>query len=89
MSGEPTHTASEMAPCAPAISISIWKWSIHYAALSAMFNPLHSILNQELFEKHLCNSRIPKKKRNGAARPSYIDYRLKSEVSITRLCSTH
>ena len=30
--------------------------------------------------------------RNGAARPSYINYRLKSEVSITfrcQLCSTH
>ena len=55
-----------------------------------MFNPLHSISNQELFEKHLCNPRIPKK-RNSAAHPNYINYRLKSEVSITfrcRLCST-
>ena len=55
-----------------------------------MFNPLHSILNQELFEKHLCNPRIPKE-RNGAAHPSYINYSLKSEVSIMlrcRLCST-
>ena len=25
-----------------------------------MFNLLHSITNQELFEKHLCNPRIPK-----------------------------
>ena len=88
MTGEPTHTTSEMAPRAPAISIE--KRSIHYASLSAMFNPLHSILNQELFEKHLCNPRISKE-RNGAARPSYINYRLKSKVSITlhcRLCST-
>ena len=56
-----------------------------------MFNMLHSISNQELFEKHLCNACMPKE-RNGAARPSYINYRLKSEVSITlhcRLCSTH
>ena len=55
-----------------------------------MFNPLRSILNQELFEKYLCNPCIPKE-RNGAARPSYINYRLKSEVTITlrcRLCST-
>ena len=55
-----------------------------------MFNPLRSTSIQELFEKHLCNSRIPKE-RNGAARPSFINYRLKSEVSITllcRLCST-
>ena len=44
----------------------------------------------ELFEKHLCNPRIPKE-RNGATRPSYINYRLKSKVSIMllcRLCST-
>ena len=56
-----------------------------------MFNPLHSISNQELFEKHLCNPRIPKE-RNGAACPSYINnYCLKREVSITLhcwLCST-
>ena len=56
-----------------------------------MFNPLHSISNQELFKKHLYNPRIPKE-RNRAARPNHINYRLKSEVSITlrcRLCSTH
>ena len=56
-----------------------------------MFNPLHSNTNQKLFKKHLCNPRIPKE-RNGAAYPSYIKYRLKSEVSIMlhcRLCSTH
>ena len=56
-----------------------------------MFNPLHSISNQELFEKHLYNPSIPKE-RNSAARPNHINYRLKSEVSVTlrcRLCSTH
>jgi len=37
------------------ISIIVWKQSIHYATLSAMFNLLHSSTNQELFEKHLCN----------------------------------
>ena len=55
-----------------------------------MFNPLHRISNQELFEKHLVNPCIPKE-RNCAARPNYINHRLKSEVSITfhcRLCST-
>ena len=31
----------------------------HYASLSAMFNLLHSITNQELFEKHLCNQSNP------------------------------
>ena len=56
-----------------------------------MFNPLHSISDQELFEKHLCNPCILKE-RNGATRPSYINYRLKSDASITlrcQLCSTH
>ena len=57
MTGEPMHTASEMTPCAPAISE---KQSIHYASLSAMSNPLHSISDQELFEKCLCNPCIPK-----------------------------
>ena len=55
-----------------------------------MFNPLRSISNQELFEKQLCNPRIPKE-RIGTAHPSYINYRLKSEVSIMlrcRLCSS-
>ena len=31
---------------------------MHYTALTAMFNPLHSNSNQELFEKHLCNQSI-------------------------------
>ena len=55
-----------------------------------MYNPLHSISNQELFKKYLCNPRIPKQ-RNSAVHPSYINYRLKSEASIMlccRLCST-
>ena len=56
-----------------------------------MFNPLHSISNQELFEKHLYNPRIPKE-RSRAVHPDHINYRQKSEVSINprcRLCSTH
>ena len=55
-----------------------------------MFNPLHSISNQELFEKHLYNPCIPKE-RNCAARLNHINHCLKSEVSIMlhcRLCST-
>ena len=53
-----------------------------------MFNPLHSISNQELFWKHLYNLRIPKEM---VPHPNFINYRLKSEVSITlrcQLCST-
>ena len=61
--------------------LSSEKWSIHYTSLSVMFNPLHSILNQELFKKYLCNPHIPKE-RNGTVHPSYINYHLKSEASI-------
>ena len=58
---------------------------MHYSSLSAMFNSLHSISNQELFEKHLCNPRISKEIVPCA--PGYINYyRLKSEVSITLRC---
>ena len=56
-----------------------------------MFNPLCSISNQELFEKHLCNPRISKEM--VPRTPDYFNnYCLKSEVSITlrcRLCPTH
>ena len=50
-----------------------------------MFNLLCNILNQQVFEKHLCNPRISKE-RNGAMHTSYINYHLKSEVSITLRC---
>ena len=72
-------------------TISSEKESIHYASLSAMLNPLHSSTNQELFEKNLCNPRILKE-RVSTMCLSYINYCLKSEVSITLrywLCSTH
>ena len=55
-----------------------------------MFNPLHSILNQELLEKTPLQSMNTE--RNGAACPNYINYHLKNEVSIAlccRLCSNH
>ena len=54
-------------------------------------DPLHSISNQELFIKHLCNPHIPIE-RNHAMCPNYINCHLKSEISITLhcwLCSTH
>ena len=53
-----------------------------------MFSSLHSNTNLELFQKNLYNLRIPKEM---VSRPNFINYRLKSEVSITlrcRLCST-
>ena len=50
----PCIPKKEMVPRAPSYYQLSEKWSIHYASLSAMFNPLHSSTNQELFEKHLC-----------------------------------
>ena len=80
MTGEPT-------PRAPAISIIIWK--VKY--------PLHFIV-QPIITQHFWSRTVRKAplqsshtERNGAARPSYINYCLKSEVSIMlrcRLCST-
>ena len=32
--------------------VIVWNWSIHYPAV---FDSLHSSMNQELYEKHLCN----------------------------------
>ena len=73
-------------PCTPAISIIV---KVKHP-LSAMFNPLHKTTNQELFIKHLYNPHIPKE-RNGERHHFYINYHLKSEVSIMlhcQLCST-
>ena len=55
-----------------------------------MFNPLHSISNQELSQKHFYTIYAYQKKWC-LAPLNFINYRLKSEVSIMlrcRLCST-
>ena len=70
MTGEPTHTASEWHHVSQLSSEKCS--SICYTSLSAMFNLLRSISNQELFKKHLCNPHIPKE-RNGAVRPNYYN----------------
>jgi len=49
-----------------------WKWSIYYCSLSAMFYPLHSSTNQELFEKHICNHSSHYEKFDGAVRPVIV-----------------
>ena len=51
------HTTSKVKKwhCTPSFQLSFEKWNTHYAPLLAMSNPLHSITNQELFKKHLCN----------------------------------
>ena len=50
-----------------------------------MFNPLHSISNQVLFEKHLCNPHIPKEMVPCAPVILIIVW-MKSEVSTTLHC---
>ena len=47
--------------------------------------PITQYYESRTARKHLCNPRIPKE-RNGAVCPSYINYCLKSEVSITLCC---
>ena len=60
------------------------KWSVHYASLLAMFNLLHNTMNQELYDKHLCNQISYYKKIPLMCTPHAvpIKYHLKSEVSI-------
>ena len=48
----------------------IWEWSIDYGSLFAMFTPLHSSANQELFEKYVYNQSSHYEKYDGAAHPS-------------------
>ena len=58
MTGEPTHTASGMA-LPPQLYINYClksdELSITLRCQLHMFNPLHSSMSQEVFEKHLCN----------------------------------
>jgi len=42
--------------------VIVWSWSIHCPSLSAMIDLLHSITNQELFEKRSCNQVATMKK---------------------------
>ena len=84
-----THAYCIWNGAAPLIIVWKVKYPLRFV-VSYVQRIVRSISNQELFEKHLCNPRIPKE-RNGATRPSYISYRLKSKVSIMllcRLCST-
>ena len=74
MTGEPTHTASEMAPRPPAMLIIVCK--VKY--------PLHFIVSYVQLVTQYFESRTVRKaplqsqhtERNGTALPSYIDYHL-------------
>ena len=70
--------------CTPQLyQLSSEKRSIHHTLLSAMFNPLHSIPDLELFEKHLHNPCILKE-----MVPHVQLYQLssESEVSVMLCC---
>jgi len=54
VTGEPTHTASK-ASRPQVYQLFSEMWSRHYASLPAVFNLLCSNMNQQLFEKNLCN----------------------------------
>jgi len=54
MTGEPTQTASK-ASHTRVYQLSSEKQSNHYTSLPAVFNPLVPSMNQEVFEKQLCN----------------------------------
>jgi len=72
----------------PRTPVIVWNWSIHCPYLSAMFNLLHSSMNQELFEKYVCNQSSHYKKYNGAAYPSYrlkLNYPLILSVCYVQL----
>ena len=85
MTGEPTHTASEIAPHAQAIKVKYpLCFVVSYAQPVTQHFESRTVRKAPLQSTHT--------ERKGSACPSYINYHLKSEVSITlrcRLCSTH
>jgi len=71
-------------PRASIMSESEVQVSITDGSLCAMFTPLHSSVNQELFEKYACNQSSCYEKYNGAVCPSYrlkLKYPLPFSVS--------
>jgi len=67
----------------------IWEWNIHYDSLSAMFTPLHSSTNRQLFKKYFCKQSSHYEKHGCMAchAPQLLS---ETEASITlhcRLCS--
>ena len=86
MTGEPTHTTSEMAPRAPTISTIIRKvkYPLHFAV--SYVQPVTQHFESRTFLDALLQSA-----KEMVLCTNFINYRLKSEVSITlrcRLCST-
>ena len=89
MIGEPTHIASEKAPRTPAISIIVSKVKYPLRFVVSYVQPVTQHFESRTVRKAPLQSTHTR--RNHTARPNHINYRLKSEVSVTlhcRLCST-
>ena len=62
---------------------------MHYSSLSTMFIPLHCSMNQEPFEKYVCNQSSHYGKYDGVTHPSFrpkLKYPL--PFSVSYICST-
>ena len=58
---------------------------VHYGSLSDMFTLLHSSMNQDLFEKYICNQSSCYEKYDGTSYPSY-HLKLKYPLSFSVSC---
>ena len=90
MTGEPTHTTSEMTPHAPAMLIIVCKVKYPLCFIVSYVQPITQHFESKTIRKVPLQS--PHTERNGVVHPGYNNYRLKSEISIMLrccLCSTH
>ena len=90
MTSEPMHTVSEMAPCTPTISIIVLKVKYPLCFIVGYVQPVTQHFESRTVQKAPLQSTHTERKKWCCA-PSYINYCLKSEISITlrcRLCST-
>ena len=91
MIGEPTHTTKEMAPCPNFIDYHLTS-EVSIMFIVSYVTLLHTALRINNCSKSTPAIHVYRIKRKKWPRPSYINYHLKSQVSITlrcQLCSTH
>ena len=84
MTGQPTHTSSEMAPHTPAISVIACKVKYPLCFVVSYVQPVTQHFGSRTVQKAPLQSMHTDG--NGAVCPSYINYCLKSEISITLCC---
>ena len=72
MTGEPTHTASQMVPSAPAMLIIVCKVKYPLCFVVNYVQPITQHFESRTVRKVPLQS--PHTKRNGATCPSHIDY---------------